>query len=96
MVGPQEHAARVIVLLTGRVQPYEPTPSGQSLTVSVTESGTGWSRWGLLGTPAGAARACTFCSYSNAKTAGSISLHQKGQGVTPRPFVRSRPYSRDR
>ncbi len=45
---------------------------------------------------AGAARACTFCSYSNAKTAGSISLHQKGQGVTPQPFVRSRPYLRDR
>ncbi len=40
MVGPQEHAARVMVLLTGRVQLYEPTPSGQSLTVSVTESGT--------------------------------------------------------
>ena len=45
---------------------------------------------------AGVARACTFCSYFNAKTAGSISLHQKGQGVTPRPFVRSRPYLRDR
>jgi hypothetical protein len=39
MVGPQEHAARVIVMLTGRAQLYEPTPSGQRLTVSVAESG---------------------------------------------------------
>jgi hypothetical protein len=32
------------------------------------------------GLRARAARAYTFCSYSNAKTAGSISLHQRGPG----------------
>ena len=40
MVGPREHARRVIVLLTGRATVYEPGPRGHRLTVSVAESGT--------------------------------------------------------
>jgi CRP/FNR family transcriptional regulator, cyclic AMP receptor protein len=40
IVGPQEHAQRVIVLLSGRARVYEPGPGGRSLTVSVAESGT--------------------------------------------------------
>ena len=44
MAGPQEHARRVIVLLSGRAQVYEPGPEGHTLTVSVAEAGTvvGW------------------------------------------------------
>lgn len=40
MVGPQEHARRVIVLLSGRTRVDEPGPPGRRLTVSVAESGT--------------------------------------------------------
>ena len=40
MVGPREHARRVIVLLSGRVTVYEPGPRGHRLTVSVAEAGT--------------------------------------------------------
>jgi CRP/FNR family cyclic AMP-dependent transcriptional regulator len=40
MVGPREHARRVLVLLSGRATVYEPGPRGRSLTVSVAEAGT--------------------------------------------------------
>ena len=40
MVGPREHARRVIVLLSGRATVYEPGPRGHRLTVSVAEAGT--------------------------------------------------------
>src|SRR3712207_6227529 len=40
MVGPREHAERVIVLLSGRASVYELGPHGRRLTVSVAESGT--------------------------------------------------------
>ncbi len=40
MVGPREHARRVIVLLSGRASVYEPGPRGRRLTVSVAEAGT--------------------------------------------------------
>jgi CRP/FNR family transcriptional regulator, cyclic AMP receptor protein len=40
MVGPREHARRVIVLLSGRATVYEPGPHGHRLTVSVAEAGT--------------------------------------------------------
>ena len=39
-IGPQDHAQRVIVLLSGRTQVYEPGPRGRRLTVSVAEAGT--------------------------------------------------------
>ncbi len=40
MVGPREHACRVIALLCGRATVYEPGPRGRRLTVSVAEAGT--------------------------------------------------------
>lgn len=40
MVGPREHARRVIALLCGRATVYEPGPRGRRLTVSVAEAGT--------------------------------------------------------
>ncbi len=40
MVGPREHARRVIVLLSGRATVYGPGPHGHRLTVSVAEAGT--------------------------------------------------------
>ena len=39
-VGPRDHARRMVVLLSGRAQVYEPGPSGRRLTVSVAEAGT--------------------------------------------------------
>ncbi len=39
-VDPREHARRVIVLLAGRAEVYEPGPHGRRLTVSVAEAGT--------------------------------------------------------
>ena len=40
LVGPREHSRRMIVLLTGRAQVYEPGPRDRRLTVSVAEAGT--------------------------------------------------------
>jgi CRP/FNR family transcriptional regulator len=40
MVGPREHARRVIVLLSGRATVYGPGPHGHRLTASVAEAGT--------------------------------------------------------
>ena len=40
MVGPREHARRVLVLLCGRATVYQPGPRGRRLTVSVAEAGT--------------------------------------------------------
>jgi hypothetical protein len=40
MVGPREHARRVIVLLSGRASIYEPGPHGHRLTLSVAEAST--------------------------------------------------------
>jgi CRP/FNR family cyclic AMP-dependent transcriptional regulator len=53
MVGPKEHARRVIVLLSGRASVYEPGPHGHRLTVSVAESGTVVGVAGLSARPRG-------------------------------------------
>jgi CRP/FNR family cyclic AMP-dependent transcriptional regulator len=40
MVGPREHARRMLLLLEGRARLYEPGPRGRRLTVAVAEAGT--------------------------------------------------------
>jgi CRP/FNR family transcriptional regulator, cyclic AMP receptor protein len=65
MVGPQEHAQRVIVLLSGRARVYEPGPRGRRLTVSVAEAGTVVGVAGLSERPRGlrvaATTPCLLC-----------------------------------
>jgi CRP/FNR family cyclic AMP-dependent transcriptional regulator len=53
MVGPREHARRLIVLLSGRAQVYEPGPRGHRLTVSIAEASTVVGVAGLSGRPRG-------------------------------------------
>jgi CRP/FNR family transcriptional regulator, cyclic AMP receptor protein len=52
-VGPREHARRMILLLEGRAQLYEPAPRGRRLTVSVAEAGTVVGVAGLSARPRG-------------------------------------------
>lgn len=40
VVGPREHARRMLLLLEGRARLYEPGPRGRKLTVAVAEAGT--------------------------------------------------------
>jgi CRP/FNR family cyclic AMP-dependent transcriptional regulator len=65
MVGPREHARRVIVLLSGRATVYEPGPRGRRLTVSVAEAGTLVGAAGFSERPRGlrleASMPCTLC-----------------------------------
>jgi len=53
VVEPQEHARRLIVLLSGRAQIYEPAPRGRRFTVSVAEAGTVVGVAGLSARPRG-------------------------------------------
>ena len=53
LVGPREHAQRMIVLLAGRAQVYEPGPRDRRLTVSVAEAGTVVGVAGLSARPRG-------------------------------------------
>jgi CRP/FNR family transcriptional regulator, cyclic AMP receptor protein len=53
MVGPQEHARRMIVLISGRATVYEPGPRGRRLTVSVAEASTVVGVAGLSARPRG-------------------------------------------
>jgi CRP/FNR family cyclic AMP-dependent transcriptional regulator len=53
MVEPQEHARRLIVLLSGRAQIYEAAPRGRRFTVSVAEAGTVVGVAGLSARPRG-------------------------------------------
>jgi CRP/FNR family transcriptional regulator len=65
MVGPREHARRVIVLLSGRATVYEPGPRGRRLTVSVAEASTVVGVAGLSSRPRGlrveATMPCLLC-----------------------------------
>jgi len=53
VVEPQEHARRLIVLLSGRAQIYEPAPRGRRFTVSVAEASTVVGVAGLSARPRG-------------------------------------------
>ncbi len=48
VVGPEEHAQRMVVLLRGQLQVYEVDPSGRELTLAVLEGGQSVGATGLV------------------------------------------------
>ena len=48
VVGPEEHAERMVLLLRGQLQVYETDPSGRELTLAVLEGGTPVGTTGLV------------------------------------------------
>lgn len=75
-VDPREHARRVIVLLAGRAEVYEPGPRGRRLTVSVAEAGTVVGVAGLSGRARGlrveALLPCAFCLLDREAFEGAV------------------------
>ena len=76
LVGPREHAGRVIVLLEGRARVYEPGPRDRRLTVSVAEAGTVVGAAGLAPRPRGlrveAAMPSSLCLVARGAFEGTI------------------------
>jgi CRP/FNR family cyclic AMP-dependent transcriptional regulator len=48
VVGPEEHAERMVLVLRGQLQVYESDPSGRELTLAVLEGGTSVGATGLV------------------------------------------------
>ena len=86
MVGPREHARRVIVLLSGRATVYEPGPRGHRLTVSVAEAGTLVGVADLSERPRGlrleASMPCTLCLLAREAFEGGGAAQSRGGSLS--------------